>query len=103
MKRLLMTVLILGLAAPVRPTQADEVRAKKQEPAAAKQTELKQAYLGLGIESVSPTLSSQLPDLLAKGQGVLIDQVTKDSPAAKAGLQPYDILLSYGDHKLHSS
>ena len=47
-------------------------------------------------------MQSQLAGLLPKGQGILIDRVAKDSPAAKAGLQPYDVLLSYGNQKLHS-
>jgi serine protease Do len=36
------------------------------------------------------------------GSNVLIDEVTPDSPGAKAGLLPGDILLQIGDHKISS-
>ena len=40
--------------------------------------------------------------VLPKGQGVLVVQVTPDTPAAKAGLRPRDILVNYDDQKLYS-
>jgi membrane-associated protease RseP (regulator of RpoE activity) len=62
----------------------------------------KETYLGIAIAPVSPALRSQLADTLPKGQGILVAQVGKDSPADKAGLHPNDILLSFGDQKLTS-
>ncbi len=90
------------MAATLCLAQGDDDSAKKRRPDAAHQPGLKQAYLGVEIESLPPALSSHLQGVVPNGQGLLITHVPKDSPAAKAGLQPYDILLSYGDHKLHS-
>ncbi len=62
----------------------------------------KEAHLGVAVAMVPPAVYSQLPGMLSKGQGALIVQVAKDSPAAKAGLEVNDILLSYGDQKISS-
>jgi S1-C subfamily serine protease len=43
-----------------------------------------------------------LGDLLGKEQGLVVDQMTADSPAAKTGIQRYDILATYDDQKLFS-
>lgn len=43
-----------------------------------------------------------MPDTLLEGQGVLIGQVAKDSPAAKAGLRTHDVILSFNNQKVGS-
>jgi len=60
----------------------------------------KQAYLGVAVESLQPVLARQLPEL--KGRGVVVAHVVKDSPAQKANLQRYDVLVSYDNHQLYS-
>jgi hypothetical protein len=63
----------------------------------------KVSYLGVVIESVPDALAAHLSsDVLPKDTGLLVAQVADDSPAAKAGLKKNDILVSYGDEKLHS-
>jgi membrane-associated protease RseP (regulator of RpoE activity) len=62
----------------------------------------KQPYLGIGVEPLSTALSSHLSGMVPKGEGLLVTQVAKDSPAAKAGLQANDILVRYGAQPLHS-
>jgi C-terminal processing protease CtpA/Prc len=47
--------------------------------------------LGIGTTIPNSSLASQLA--LPKKQGLVIDRVDKDSAAAKAGLQQYDVLL----------
>lgn len=59
-----------------------------------------QAYLGVGIEAVDPSLVRNLPEMFHQGQGVLVVAVAAESPAEKAGIKPHDILMSYGDQKL---
>ena len=39
---------------------------------------------------------------MPSGEGILVDQVEPNSPAAKAGIQPNDILLSFNEQKLYS-
>lgn len=62
----------------------------------------KEVYLGLKVEAVPAAMYSHLSGVLANGQGVLVDQVMKNSPAEKAGLRSNDVLLNFGDQKLTS-
>lgn len=62
----------------------------------------KEAYLGLGIAPLHPSLMAHLRDLLNHQQGVLVVQVVPDSPADKAGFHMHDVLMTYGDQKLFS-
>jgi hypothetical protein len=61
------------------------------------------SYLGVAVEPLHPSVSTHLPDVMVKGQGVLVSQVSPDSPAAKAGIEQNDILVKYGDQKLFSA
>jgi len=56
------------------------------------------ANLGVKLAPLPPPLAKQMPAL--EGRGVLIAQVVKGSPAEKAGLKPYDILVRYDQHDL---
>lgn len=53
----------------------------------------RRVWLGIEAAPVSPALAHQLR--LPPGVGLVVDAVTPDSPAAKAGLKEYDVL-----HKL---
>lgn len=53
------------------------------------------AYLGLGLDLLPKELEAQLPEDVMIGQGVLISGFAPDSPAPKAGVKLYDILLNY--------
>ena len=55
-------------------------------------------WLGLFAPRPSPALKSQLK--LPKDQGLLVEGLRPDSPAAKAGVQQYDILLKGNDKPL---
>jgi len=63
--------------------------------ATAKQSEY---WLGLFASRPSPALQAQLK--LPKDQGLIVEGVQPESPAAKAGIQPYDILLKGNDKPL---
>jgi membrane-associated protease RseP (regulator of RpoE activity) len=52
-------------------------------------------WLGVQCSPVPPALRSHVT--LPEKQGLLVIAVSKDSPAAKAGLAQYDILLRVGD------
>ncbi|MGC4106913.1 MAG: PDZ domain-containing protein [Thermomicrobiales bacterium] len=55
-------------------------------------------YLGVGSQGVTPAMAKalRLPD----NNGVLVANVEPDSPAAKAGLQPGDVILSLDGRKV---
>ena len=55
-------------------------------------------YIGVSVVPVDRTLRSHLK--LAKDQGVVVTDVVKDSPAAKAGFLKHDVLLSAGEKPL---
>ncbi len=52
-------------------------------------------WLGIAMEPVQEVVASQLS--LTPGEGVVVNHVAPESPAAKAGLQPNDILLRFED------
>ena len=55
-------------------------------------------WLGVVLNEVSPAVASQLP--LDPGTGLIVEHVTPESPAAKAGLQKHDVLVRLGDQLL---
>lgn len=59
-------------------------------------------WLGVYIRPMPHALAVQLSALMPAGEGILVDQVEAESPAAKAGIQAHDILLSFNDQKLYS-
>ena len=56
-------------------------------------------WIGVASEPAGAAMHAQLPDL-PKGAGLVVQQVVADSPAAKAGIQPNDILFAAGEKSL---
>ncbi len=54
----------------------------------------RRGYFGAQIQSVNPEISEDLG--LAKPEGALVAGVAKDGPAAKAGIEPGDVVLTVG-------
>jgi len=52
------------------------------------------AYLGVGIQPVTQDLAGQFG--LKTPSGALVTDVFPDSPAAKAGIQPQDVIVEFG-------
>ena len=99
MKRFTRTVIasaLLSLAAAPAVYAADSTAPT----AAASQAQPANRYLGVSIAPVPQALRAQLGDLLPTDQGLLVRQVMPGSPADKAGMQSFDILLTFGDQKL---
>lgn len=55
-------------------------------------------FLGVSTEPVGAQTAAQLP--IARGSGLVVTTVEKDSPAAAAGLQPLDVITLMGDQIL---
>jgi serine protease Do len=49
-------------------------------------------YIGVGLTSLTPTLRRALA--LGPTEGALVEDVTPDTPADRAGLRPYDVVIS---------
>jgi membrane-associated protease RseP (regulator of RpoE activity) len=81
-----------------------QVRVEKLEKADAS-TDWKGAKLGVAIAAEIPAaVRAQIDaEVLPAGFGVLVEQVEPGSAAAKAGIEPFDILLQFEDQKLVSS
>ena len=56
------------------------------------------ALLGVATSPVAPALAAQLG--LPEGFGLVVDEVMPDSPAGKAGVQRFDVLLRFNDQQL---
>jgi hypothetical protein len=56
------------------------------------------AWLGLSTEEVSEALASQLG--LKSGEGLVVAYMAPDSPAGKAGIEKYDVLVEMDDQLL---
>ena len=55
-------------------------------------------YLGVVTTEVAPALAAQLG--LPEGFGLVVDEVIPDSPAARAGVQRFDVLKQLNDQHL---
>jgi membrane-associated protease RseP (regulator of RpoE activity) len=70
-----------------------------QSPLVSPPDEEKGTYLGVLISPVPEAVYAQLPEL-PRGQGVMVNHVLPDSPAAQVGLRRYDLLLEYDGEKI---
>lgn len=82
------------------PSSADLPKEPEAEPLKEKE-EAKQGFLGVGYAEVPPILGGHLG--LSEGSGVLVGDVWKDSPAAKAGIEKDDILTAVDGYEVKGS
>jgi serine protease Do len=59
---------------------------------------VERGWLGVQIQSVTPEIAKNLG--LSREGGALVADVTKDSPAEKAGFKQGDVILSYDGHDI---
>lgn len=84
----------VGFAIPVN-------LAKWVTPQLLKTGKVRRSYLGVGIQKITGDLAQELK--VRPGQGVAVQQVFDGSPAAKAGLEEGDIVLSFDNRPLHDA
>lgn len=93
----------LLVAACPRPAQALAPADENRHEAATAQSEAEtEAYCGISVSPMDPVVSAHLPGATDKGRGVVIAKVLKGSPADRAGLQRYDIVIRYDDQDVYS-
>ena len=63
-----------------------------------KVVKLSDYWLGLDCSPITPAMRHQLK--LNEGEGLVIESVMPESPAAKAGFQQHDLLLTAGDQPI---
>lgn len=94
----------LYLLTAIHPLAADDAPKKDAaKPDAAKKTHTPHPLLGVAVSSAHPALANNLGELLSPEQGLIVEDLGADSPAAKAGIKLHDILTSYDDQKLFSA
>jgi serine protease Do len=65
-----------------------------------KEGKVHRAYLGIGIQGIDQELASQLS--LPTSHGALVTDVQPNSPAAKAGFQPQDVIVEFAGSKINN-
>ena len=55
----------------------------------------RRGWLGVKIQTVTPEIAESLG--LDKARGALVAEIVVDSPAAKAGVEPSDVILTFDD------
>jgi serine protease Do len=81
----------IGFAVPINGAAAilPQLRAKGR---------VSRGYIGVGLRDVDLDLQRSLK--LPVSQGALVQDVTQDSPADRAGIRPYDIIVSFADQEV---
>lgn len=59
---------------------------------------VRRAYLGVGIQSVNATVADQFR--IKPNEGVVVTEVRAGTPAAKAGIQPGDVITTFAGRKI---
>ncbi len=59
---------------------------------------VRRAYLGVGIQSVNATVADQFQ--IKPNEGVVVTEVRTGTPAAKAGIQPGDVITHFAGTKI---
>jgi len=85
-------------ASPGRKPRTIVVKTIESDGEGAQKERKETAWLGVGIEEVSDAMASQLG--LDSGVGLLVTYVVADSPAAKAGIQKNDVLVTFEEQSL---
>src|SRR5581483_7997325 len=62
---------------------------------------VERAWLGIGIEDVNEEAAGMLK--LKQPDGVLVKQVVEGAPAAKAGIEVYDVIRKIDGSEIHNS
>lgn len=73
-------------------------RVKRMLPTLYREGRVVRAWLGVGIQALTPELARAFG--LAQPQGALVHEVVEDSPAAKNGIRPGDIVLRFGTKEI---
>lgn len=100
MKNFVQALVVAGIvssaASVLAAEDAPKVSASKKPPAP-------HPYLGVSVSPAHPALANNLRDLLSPGQGLVVEDIDDEAPAAKAGIKLHDVLTSYDDQKLFAS
>jgi serine protease Do len=83
----------IGFAVPINQARAVLPQLKKLG-------RVERGYIGVTLRDVDRDLQSSLK--LARGDGALVQDVKAGSPAARVGLRPYDVIVSFDGAPVHT-
>ena len=84
----------IGFAIPISQARAILPQLKRDGRVA-------RGYLGVTLRDLDPDLSKSLK--LAPSSGALVQDVTDGSPGARAGIKPYDVIVSVDGARVHTN
>jgi serine protease Do len=84
----------IGLAVPSR-------MARRVAEQLIKTGRVDRAWIGIGMQDLTPQLAAEIPS--APQAGALVNTVTPNGPAAKAHVEPGDIVASFGGKPVHEA
>jgi len=87
-----------GIISGGSPTTRQGIKIEAIENDSGKKPVKEVAWLGISTDETCDVIASQLG--LKPGEGLVVIYVEPNSPAAKAGLQKYDVLVEMGDQLL---
>ena len=103
MKNVIATSLVMAtLTVSLQNVHADTVKTAEASTITQQNAQTQRTWLGISLSNVPEVLSWQLGNVIPERQGVMVQFVSPGSPAQKAGIQPFDIILSYGDQQIYS-
>jgi len=84
----------IGFAIPINQARAILPQLKAEG-------RVSRGYMGVALRDVDPDLQSSLG--LSRGDGALVQDVTAGSPGARAGIKPYDLIVSVDRESVRSN